>query len=124
MEIVTAMKSSSDTLDAIAKELHPYFNKVMSYDQKALDKFIPDSSLLLNLKKELEDLTNWNEEALDATLAEVQSALGLSTPQINQPIRIALTGSTKSPSLGLTLSLFTKEEALERIDALINYLDQ
>jgi glutamyl-tRNA synthetase len=124
MEIVTAMKSSSDTLGAIAKDLHPYFNKVMSYDQKALDKFIPDSSLLLNLKKELEDLTNWNEEALDATLAEVQSALGLSTPQINQPIRIALTGSTKSPSLGLTLSLFTKEEALERIDALINYLDQ
>jgi len=124
MDIVSAMRSSSDTLDAIAKDLHPYFNEVASYDEKALDKFVKDTSLLNNLKNKLEDLSSWNEEVLDAMLAEVQSTLGLSTPQINQPIRIALTGSTKSPSLGLTLSLFTKEEALERIDALINYLDQ
>jgi glutamyl-tRNA synthetase len=55
-------------------------------------------------------------------LAAIQSELGLSTPQINQPIRIALTGGTKSPSLGLTLSLFNKSEALERIDALITFL--
>ena len=118
------MRSSSDTLDAIAKDLHPYFNEVTSYNQKALDKFVKDTSLLNNLKYKLEDLSSWNEEALDAMLAEVQSTLGLSTPQINQPIRIALTGSTKSPTLGLTLSLFSKQEALERIDALINYLDQ
>ena len=117
------MRSSSDTLYAIAKDLHPYFNEVVSYDEKALDKFVKDTSLLKNLKNKLEDLSSWNEEELDAMLAEVQSTLGLSTPQINQPIRIALTGSTKSPSLGLTLSLFTKEEVLERIDALINYLD-
>ena len=79
---------------------------------------------LFNKEVSLTNLSSWNEEALDAMLVEVQSTLGLSTPQINQPIRIALTGSTKSPSLGLTLSLFTKEEALGRIDALINYLDQ
>jgi glutamyl-tRNA synthetase len=124
MDIVSAMRSSSDTLDAIAKDLYPYFNEVASYDEKALDKFVKDTSLLNNLKNKLEDLSSWNEEVLDAMLAEVQSTLGLSTPQINQPIRIALTGSTKSPSLGLTLSLFTKEETLERIDALVNYLDQ
>ena len=124
MDIVSAMRSSSDTLDAIAKDLHPYFNEVISYDEIALDKFVKDATLLKNLKNKLEALSSWNEEVLDAMLAEVQSTLGLSTPQINQPIRIALTGSTKSPSLGLTLSLFTKEEALERIDALINYLDQ
>ena len=32
----------------------------------------------------------------------------LSTPKVNQPIRIALTGSTNSPSLGMTLFLFEK----------------
>ena len=124
LDIVSAMRSSSDTLDAIAKDLYPYFNEIVSYDQKALEKFVKDTSLLKVLKNKLEDLPNWNEEALDAMLAEVQSALGLSIPQINQPIRIALTGSTKSPSLGLTLSLFIKKEALERIYKLINYLDQ
>lgn len=121
-EIVAAMRSCSDTLDGIAKELKPYFNGVSEYNQKAIDKFIQDHSLLSKFKNKLADLTEWNEEALDAMLSNLQTSLGLSTPQINQPIRIALTGGTKSPSLGLTLSLFSKEEALERINALIDHL--
>jgi len=37
----------------------------------------------------------------------------LSVPKVNQPIRIALTGSTNSPSLGMTLFLFEKDEVLK-----------
>ena len=44
----------------------------------------------------------------------------LSVPAVNQPIRIALTGSTKSPSLGLTLMIFGKNKSMERIDKLLN----
>jgi glutamyl-tRNA synthetase len=46
----------------------------------------------------------------------------LSVPKVNQPLRIALTGSTNSPSLGMTLSLFKKEEAISRIEKLINVI--
>ena len=41
--------------------------------------------------------------------------LDLKTPQLNQPIRVAVVGSTKSPSLGLTLSLIGKEVSIARI---------
>ena len=44
-------------------------------------------------------------------------------PKVNQPIRIALTGSTKSPSLGLTLSIFGKDQSITRIQNLINTLE-
>jgi len=33
-----------------------------------------------------------------------------------------LVGSTKSPGLGLTLSIFDKNQALERIDNLISHI--
>ena len=56
-------------------------------------------------------------------LKSIKRVTGLKVPEVNQPIRIALTGSTKSPSLGLTLSLFDKEESLKRIEKLINFLD-
>jgi glutamyl/glutaminyl-tRNA synthetase len=46
----------------------------------------------------------------------------LSVPSVNQPIRISLTGSTKSPGLGLTLSIFAKNIALERMNTLIEKL--
>ena len=47
----------------------------------------------------------------------------LSVPKVNQPLRIALTGSTNSPSLGMTLSLFAKEEVLKRIDDLLGFIN-
>jgi glutamyl-tRNA synthetase len=50
--------------------------------------------------------------------------LSLPTPKLNQPIRIAMTGSTHSPSLGLTLSLFGKEESHLRISNAIKYLEE
>ena len=52
----------------------------------------------------------------------IKQKLNLKVPQINQPVRIALTGSTNSPSLGLTLYLFDKQEVLKRLDQLIKHL--
>ena len=66
---------------------------------------------------------DWNEKEIDDALKEYQASNSLKVPEVNQPIRIALTGSTKSPSLGLTLSLFDKEESLKRIEKLINFLN-
>jgi glutamyl-tRNA synthetase len=59
---------------------------------------------------------------LDEVLQEAQTTLSLATPKLNQPIRIAMTGSTQSPSLGLTLSLFTPEEVHKRIAAALDFL--
>ncbi|WP_369124927.1 hypothetical protein, partial [Pseudomonas sp. RTB2] len=46
----------------------------------------------------------------------------LPTPKLNQPIRIAMTGSTQSPSLGLTLCLFGKAESNARIQNALDHL--
>ena len=59
---------------------------------------------------------------IDNALKSYQADNKLSVPKVNQPIRIALTGSTKSPSLGLTLELFGKEESLSRLDRFLSHL--
>jgi glutamyl-tRNA synthetase len=56
-------------------------------------------------------------------LSSYRESKDLSIPKVNQPLRIALTGSTNSPSLGLTLSLFEKSEVLERINKLIEFIE-
>ena len=80
----------------------------------------------VNLKNYAEEKLNkleaWNEESIDHALKEAQTSLSLPTPKLNQPIRIAMTGSTQSPSLGLTLSLFDSVEVNKRIDAALKYL--
>ena len=122
-EMLDAMRSSDNTLSGIAQSLLPYYKDKVSYDEKAISKFLDGKkSILEDIMELLMKVDSWDEESIDSVLKEYQLNNELSTPAVNQPIRIALTGSTKSPSLGLTLSIFGKDAALTRISALIEHI--
>lgn len=121
--LIESMRSSSNTLKGVSKNLVCYFKDIDSYDKKAIDKFIGSSDKVINdLKNKIVELDIWEEDSLDNLLLEYREEHDLPIPKVNQPIRIALTGSTNSPSLGTTLYLFEKEEVLKRLDDLISFL--
>ncbi len=117
--LLNAMRSSENTLSGIAKSLIPYYTEDIPYDNKAIEKFLSDNhEILEDLEDLFNDLDDWNENSLDTVLKKYQKDNDLPVPKVNQPIRIALTGSTKSPSLGLTLEIFGKKSSLDRINSL------
>ena len=121
--MIDAMRSSDNTLSGIAESLVPYFKDIPAFDTKAIDKFLSEGSgILEDIKDILLKVDNWNETTIDSVLKNYQNEHNLPVPKVNQPIRIALTGSTKSPSLGLTLSIFGKEESIKRIQNLIDLI--
>ena len=67
-------------------------------------------------------METWTESSLDEVLSEYRSEKEHAVPFVNQPIRIALTGSTNSPSLGMTMFLFEKDEVIKRINSLIDFV--
>ena len=119
--MINAMRSSENTLSGIAESLIPYFKDISSYDENAINKFLSDGSdILANIKDVLLKIDDWNENNIHTVLKTFQTNNDLPVPKVNQPIRIALTGSTKSPSLGLTLSIFGKDQSITRIQNLID----
>ena len=121
--LLESMRSSSNTLKGVSKNLVCYFQDVDTYNHKAIDKFIGNSTdVLHDLKNKIAELDSWEEDSLDNLLLKYREENDLPIPKVNQPIRIALTGSTNSPSLGTTLYLFEKDEVLKRLDALISFL--
>ena len=121
--LIESMRSSANTLKGVANNLICYFKEIENYDQKAIDKFIGSSvKVLEDIKEKIVDINTWDESSLDNILLEYREEKELSIPKVNQPIRIALTGSTNSPPLGITLYLFDKEKVIERLDALIAYV--
>ena len=122
--MINAMRSSDNTLSGIAESLIPYFKDIPAFDTKAIDKFLSEGSgILEDIKDVLLKVDNWNETTIDSVLKNYQNKYNLPVPKVNQPIRIALTGSTKSPSLGLTLSIFGKEQSIKRIQNLIDIVN-
>ena len=121
--LVDAMRSSESNLLNISKGLVPYFKGVTEYNPKAVKKFLADSgNMLSSIEEILENLTVWDEESIDLALKNFQSSSDLPTPKVNQPIRIAVTGGTKSPSLGLTLEIIGKEDSLMRVKKALDFI--
>ncbi len=121
--LIESMRTSANNLQGIAINLKAYYLDEIEYDERAIKKFvIPNSSILNTILTKFELIDLWNEENLDQALKEIRESLNIKIPQVNQPIRIALTGSTNSPSLGLTMFLFGKDESLKRIQNLINHV--
>ena len=122
-KIILALRTSGQNLSEIANLIAPYFNDLDSYDTDAAEKFLYDSEeVLLFLQKKLSVVSDWNEANIAQILDDAKNNLGLSIPKVNQPIRIALTGNTKSPSLDLTLCLFGQDESLQRIEKAIQFI--
>ena len=63
------------------------------------------------------DATDFSAEEVDAALRVFAEGTGLKLGQIAQPLRAALTGSTTSPGIDLTLAALGREETLARIRA-------
>ena len=120
--LLSSMRTVESTFKKIADDLIPYYFEVNTYNQQAIDKFVDNEGLkiLNDLSGILLSIDEWSENNIDNALKNYQNENNCPVPKVNQPIRIALTGSTKSPSLGLTLTIFGKNEALKRINNLID----
>ena len=121
--ILHAMRTSKTNLKDIAHATRHFFFELEEYDEKGVKKFLNESLETLTFAHEmLSKLNEWNETELDMALINVRDYFNLPIPKVNQPMRIALVGSTISPSLGLTLELFGKEKSLERIEKAIDFI--
>ena len=122
-ELIEAMRSVKPNLKLIAQALIPYLDTFKEYDEKGVSKFLIGSEETLILVIEsLQTIKSWSEVEIDSMLVKIQEKLGLKTPQMNQPIRIALTGSTQSPSLGLTIKLMGRNKSIELLNKALKFI--
>ena len=122
-ELIESMRSVKPNLKLIAQALVPYIGNFKEYDEKGVKKFLIGSeNTLSSVMEMLYALEVWNEDEIDNQLAKLQEELELPTPKMNQPIRIALTGSTQSPSLGLTIKLMGKDKSIDLLKKALDFL--
>ncbi|WDR80381.1 glutamate--tRNA ligase [Candidatus Purcelliella pentastirinorum] len=75
------------------------------------------------IKKEFSSIKIWNESNIQLKLKKTIKKLKLNIIDLNMPLRISITGKTKSPNLSLILFLLGKYKSLERIENSIKYIN-
>jgi glutamyl-tRNA synthetase len=84
---------------------------------KAASLLTPEARLMLRDLAGALAGAEFTVPAIDATLRGFAAANGQKLGQVAQPLRAALTGSTASPGIDVTLAALGKDEALARIAA-------
>jgi glutamyl-tRNA synthetase len=116
--LMPALKERAKTLvelaDAAAFLAHPL---PLPMEPKAASLLTPEARLMLRDVAARLVATDFSPTAIDATLREFAEVSGRNLGQVAQPLRAALTGSTASPGIDLTLSALGRDETLARLHA-------
>jgi glutamyl-tRNA synthetase len=124
-ELVRVQAERVKTVREMAEKSR-YFYSDISYNMDACKKhFSANTELVLTTVRQLlEKITTWNKEAIHQVIAECVEKLGIKMGQIAQPLRIAVTGDTISPSIDVTLALLGREKTLARINQTLEKISE
>jgi glutamyl-tRNA synthetase len=89
----------------------------LPFEPKAATLLTPEVKLMLREIGQYLDSTDFLPSTLDAALRDFAEKSNRKLGQVAQPLRAALTGSTTSPGIDVTLAALGREEALARIAA-------
>lgn len=114
---VALIQERCKTLKDVVEQTKFFFSDVDSYQEAALKKWIKLGSveLLASLYSKLEALNDWSAEHIQASVQAVVDENEVGFAKVAQPIRIAVTGGTMSPSIDQTLQLLGRDVTLARL---------
>jgi glutamyl-tRNA synthetase len=103
-----------------------FYQPVTEYDVKAVKKHIKQGTveILQSVKEEFSTINEWYADDIHHAIQQVVNEKEVGFPKVAQPLRIAVTGSTTSPSIDTTLDLLGKDNTLNCIDNLLEYIEK
>ncbi|MFZ5466859.1 MAG: glutamate--tRNA ligase [Pseudomonadota bacterium] len=124
-DVVVALRERARTLVEMAQQAACYFRDEISYDEEAAAKHLTAAAdpVLRAVVEALEGVEDWRVPVLEALIKDIVKAQGIKFPMLAQPMRVALTGSTASPSIDTTLALAGRERSLVRLQKAISFIE-
>lgn len=124
-EVVELLRERAKTLKELAGSCQYFYRDIRNYDEKAARKHLSADSLpiLEDILQRLENMTEWQAAAIHHEVQECAAKYEVGMGKVAQPIRVALTGNTVSPSLDVTLELAGRLRTESAIRAAIVYIN-
>jgi len=124
VEIVLLLRERSKTLVEMVENSRFFYESVEEYEAKSVKKHIKEgtTAILASVREKLANLEEWYADKIHHVVQEVVNEQEVGFPKVAMPLRIAVTGSTMSPSIDTTLDLLGKEKTLDRIDKLLVFI--
>lgn len=125
-DLVSIQKERSKTLVDIAHQSQFFYHDFDTYDIEIAKKHLKVELIkpLARIREQLSLLATWSDDMLHQIIINTAAEFAMKMGKIAQPLRVAVTGSTVSPSIDVTLRLLGKQKVLDRLDMALAYISK
>lgn len=125
-KLIEAQRERCKTLLEMAQTSAFFFSDDVTYEEKSARKNLKPATapILQRVLQDLSELSKWSGPVIQHLLVDVGESLELKFGKIAQPLRVAISGSSSSPSIDVTLELLGRDKTLQRIAAAIEYINE
>lgn len=123
-DVVRAQCERVKTTLEMAERSKYFYSDAVELDLDAAKKHLTPEikPVLQELVQQLKTLANWQASAIHEVIAAVAAQFSLGLGKIAQPVRVAVTGNTVSPSIDLTLELIGQTRSINRLELALKHI--
>ena len=115
-DVVALVKERVQDLNQLADECVYFYEKSVPAEADVAKHWDDEAAArMLRFADKLEGLADWNAEAIHDLFQPFCEAEGIKMGKLGMPLRLAVAGTAKTPSVDAVLALIGKEEVLKRI---------
>jgi len=125
-EVAAVQKERTNTLADLTGQSLCFYRNIDDYDPSVAGKHLTAEIVpaLTRLRAALAAMTDWTDAALHAALEATATESGLKLGKLAQPVRVAVTGGTVSPSIDKTLRLLGRERVLAGLAQAMEFISR
>ncbi len=118
LKVIKELRERSETLNEMVEKSSYFFTNDFEYDENAKNKFLTEDMIPIFQKviEKLTNLENFTHDPIHNAFGKVMDETELKLGKIAQPVRVALTGGTKSPGIFEVIEILGKEKTIERLN--------
>ncbi|STY29608.1 glutamyl-tRNA synthetase, catalytic subunit [Legionella wadsworthii] len=116
-DLVSIQAERCKTLAEICEMSLYFYTDSIEYDEDAVKKHLRPVILepLTALYERLQSVATWEKDHLQECINDISAQFDINMGKIAQPLRVAVTGSSMSPSIDMTLTLLGKDRVIKRL---------
>jgi len=124
VDVMKVYQARCSTLVELVEDIRFFYEDIVEYNAKQAKKQFKGSAkdVLQALKEAYENLDSWQTEDIHKIVEATVEKLEVGFGKVGQPLRLAVTGHGKSPSIDVTLELLGKQETVSRIANAIHFI--
>lgn len=126
VELVKVQAERCKTLAEMCQVSRYFYQDEIEYDEDAIKKHLRPVTLepLSALHARLSQVTDWERDVLQSCINDVSAEFDINMGKIAQPLRVAITGSSMSPSIDMTLTLLGRSRVLSRLERALGWIHE